>query len=66
MVVKATEQQGEFAENGVITKFSEVVWNYCEDSGRWKWLIKDISRLIFYGEDGGIFGFSIESREPGY
>ena len=35
MVVKATEQQGEFAENGVITKFGEVVRNYCEDAKRW-------------------------------
>ena len=36
VVVKATEQQGEFAKDGVIMKFNEVVQNYCEDTGRWK------------------------------
>ena len=36
MVGKATEQQGEFAKDGVIMKFNEVVQNYCEDTGRWK------------------------------
>ena len=41
------EQQGEFAEDGVIMKFSEVVRNYCEDAKRWKWSIEDVSRLIF-------------------
>ena len=47
VVVMAMEQQGEFAEDGVITKFSEVVRNYCEHAGRWKWSIEDVSRLIF-------------------
>ena len=61
VVVKATEQQGGFVENGVITKFGEVVQNYCGDVGRWKRSIEDVSKMIFYGEEGGIFGFSIKS-----